>query len=64
MEAEVKAQQWNEYLLRHTYIVFSDEPELEFSGSSRAELGRFRAELSQTWAIQFSSWNRAEPKTF
>ena len=28
------------------YVPISDEPELEFSGSSRAELGRFRAKAS------------------
>ena len=28
------------------YLFNSDDPELEFSGSSRAELGRFRAEPS------------------
>ena len=33
---------------RHVvYVPVSDEPELEFSGSRRAELWRFRAEPSQ-----------------
>ena len=33
------------------YVGTSDEPELEFSGSSRAELGKFRAELSRAGAL-------------
>ena len=37
-----------------------DEFELEFSGSSRAEIWRFRAEPSQPGALQFLSWNRAD----
>ena len=40
----------------------SDEPEPEFSSSSRAELWRFPAEPSRAGALQFPSWNRAEPK--
>ena len=42
----------------------SDEPKLEFSGSSRAELARFRAKPSRAGALLFSSWNQAEPKFF
>ena len=38
----------------------SDEFELEFSGSSEPELGRFRAESSRAGALQFSSQNRAD----
>ena len=38
----------------------SDEPEPEFSSSSRAELWRFRAEPSRAGALQFPSWNRAD----
>ena len=41
-------------------IYCSDEFELEFPELSWAKLKGFRAELSQTEAFQFSSWNRAE----
>ena len=47
-------------LLVWRFKISSDEPELDFSGSSRAELWRFRAEPSRAGALQFSSWNRAE----
>ena len=42
------------------YKTSSDEPEPEFSSSSRAELWRFRAEPSRAGALQFPSWNRAD----
>ena len=47
---------------KYTYVIFSDEPELEFFGSSRAKLGRFRAkpiwgtlifELKPSWTENF-----------
>ena len=41
-------------------LISSDEPEPEFSSSSRAELWRFRAEPSRAGALQFPSWNRAD----
>ena len=37
-------------------VHISDEPELEFSGSSRSELGKFQAELS--WGTLISELNR------
>ena len=40
----------------HTLLT-SDEPKLEFSGSSRAK-------PSRAGALLFSSWNQAEPKFF
>ena len=45
-------------------VATRDEFELEFSGSSKPELWRFRAELSRAGALQFSSWNRADKITF
>ena len=49
------------YASRYVNLVW-DEFELEFSGLSKPELWRFRAEPSRAGALQFSSWNRADKK--
>ena len=43
-----------------SYTLLRDGFELEFSGSSKPELWRFRAEPSRAGALQFPSWNRAD----